>query len=60
MSEARDSGKNLAGALGPFKRARRLIVGAGKLRNRTFQLADAAMRSTANLLVGKLRKPTLR
>ena len=59
MSEASDAGENLVGGFGPLKRARLLIVSVEKLRNRTFQLADAAMRSAANLLVGEFRKPTL-
>ena len=36
-----------------------LIVGVEKLRNRTLQFADAAMRPPANLLIGELSKPTL-
>jgi hypothetical protein len=43
MSEASDAGENLVGSFGPLKRARRLIVGVEKLRNRTFQLAEPAM-----------------
>ena len=59
MSEASDAAENLVGGFGPLKRARLSIVNFEKLRNGTFQLADAAMRSTANLLVGEFGKPTL-
>jgi hypothetical protein len=58
-SEASDAGENVVGGFGPLEGARLLIVGVEKLRNRAFQFADAALRSPANLLVGKLRKATL-
>src|SRR6201993_600865 len=59
MSEASDAGEYMVGGFGPLKRARLLIVSFEELRDRTLQFADAAMRAAANLLVGKLCKPTL-
>ena len=59
MSEASDAGEDVVGGFGPHERARLLIVGVEKLRNRTLQFADAAMRPPANLFIGELSKPTL-
>src|ERR1700746_2811208 len=59
MSGASDAGEDVVGGFGPHERGRLLIVGVEKLHHRTLQFADAAMRATANLLIGELRKPTL-
>lgn len=59
MSETSDAGEDVVGGFGPLKRARLLIVGVEKLRNRTLQFADAAMRPTPKLLMGELGKPPL-
>jgi hypothetical protein len=59
MSEASDAGEDVGCGFGAHERARLLIVGVEKLRNRTLQFADAAMRPPANLFIGELSKPTL-
>jgi hypothetical protein len=59
MGETSDACENLVGSLCPDERTRARVVGVEKLADRAFELTYAAVRSTANPLIGEFREPAL-
>ena len=59
LSEARDAGEDLIGALGPDKRSGLRMVRRNEFANGRLQLRDAAVHASTELFVREFGEPAL-